>query len=518
MKRTAFHFIAVILSSSLLVVGTLLLKSSPSRAEIQSTINVNSTNDDLVVNGNCTLREAIRAANTDAPVDQCPAGSGTDTIVLPEGTYTLAVPGTGEDQAATGDLDITQAVSIVGAGLANTIIDGNGVALQDRVFDVDPLASGISVTFSGLTIQNGYVISANGGGIRNSGSLTLDSVAIKNSTMTGSGEGGGGIYNTGTLVLQDSLVSQCTRMGIFNFAGTLTITRSSVSNNTGTGIFSMRPSSPLMAVTLNDSDVLNNTDDGVYAINTDLKIEGGSFNNNGRWGVFDMGPVILKNASVIGNKKTGVSIVNTNFALLENVTISGNSNTGNGGGLYYFGFSGATMTLTKVPISGNTATANGGGIYSESGTSSNLVLNSVTLTGNSAASGSGIYNSAHTTIRNTILAGNTGNNCAGLNPVSSLGYNLDSGSTCAFSGTGDKSNTDPLLAPLQDNGGPGPTHALLAGSPAIDAGICVGIATDERHKPRPVDFAAIPNAADGCDMGAFELQYPNATYLPVILR
>lgn len=517
MKRTASHFIAVILCSSLLVIGTLLLTSNPSRAEIQSTINVNSTADDLIVNGNCTLREAIRAANTNAPVDQCPAGSGADTIVLPEGTYTLTIPGSGEDLAATGDLDITQAVSIVGAGQANTIVDGNGAALLDRVFDVDPLASGVSVTLSGLTIQNGK-LADNGGGIRNKGSLTLNSVTVTHNTSNG-GDGGGGIYNNGTLVLEDSLVSQCGYVGIYNFAGTLTLTRSTVRNNTGSGIFSMRTiSPPLIAVTLNDSDLLNNTGDGIFAVNTDLKIDGGRFSDNGGWGVEDMGPVVLKNASVTGNKSTGVSIVNTNFALLENVTISGNSNTGNGGGLRYFGFSGATMTLTNVTISGNTATGNGGGIFTESGTSSNLVLNSVTLTGNSAASGSGIYNLAHTTIRNSILAGNTGNNCAGLNPVSSLGYNLDSGSTCGFAGTGDKSNTDPLLAALQDNGGPGPTHALLAGSPAIDAGICVGIVKDERGRPRPVDFAAIPNAADGCDMGSFELQYPNAIYVPVILR
>jgi|SRR5262245_12801566 len=71
-----------------------------------TTIPVDSTADSLAVDGNCTLREAIIAANTDAAVDACPAGSGADVVVVPAGTYTLTLTGANEDAAASGDLDI----------------------------------------------------------------------------------------------------------------------------------------------------------------------------------------------------------------------------------------------------------------------------------------------------------------------------------------------------------------------------------------------------------------------------
>ena len=96
-----------------------------------TTITVNTFADDLAANGNCTLREAIQAANTDSTVDACPAGSGADTIVLAAGTYTLTIAGASEDANATGDFDITNALTIIGAGPAATVINANGL---DRAF------------------------------------------------------------------------------------------------------------------------------------------------------------------------------------------------------------------------------------------------------------------------------------------------------------------------------------------------------------------------------------------------
>lgn len=71
-------------------------------------------------------------------------------------------------------------------------------------------------------------------------------------------------------------------------------------------------------------------------------------------------------------------------------------------------------------------------------------------------------------VYNSIIAGNMGDNCSGT--ITSCGYNIDDTNVCGFSNTGDLINTDPILGPLQDNGGPTFTHALLDGSPAIDAG------------------------------------------------
>ena len=118
-------------------------------------IIVTTLGDELLLEGDCSLREAIRTANQDAAVDACLAGSGADAIVLAPGTYTLGLVGTGEDGAAAGAavgaLDIQDNLTISGAGAASTIIDGNG---RDRVFHT---LGAISVTISSVTIRNGML-------------------------------------------------------------------------------------------------------------------------------------------------------------------------------------------------------------------------------------------------------------------------------------------------------------------------------------------------------------------------
>ncbi|MCI0777121.1 MAG: CSLREA domain-containing protein [Chloroflexi bacterium] len=138
--------------------------------------------------GNCTLRAAIMEAN---------ALAGADTIDLPAGTYTLSIAGAGEDANATGDLDITDDLTISGAAAASTIVDGAGL---DRVFHI---IGSVTVEISGLTIQHGSAVSA-GGGIFNLGTLTLTSSTVSGNTAGGEG---GGIANLGTLTLDNSTVT-----------------------------------------------------------------------------------------------------------------------------------------------------------------------------------------------------------------------------------------------------------------------------------------------------------------------
>src|SRR5207249_1910027 len=108
-------------------------------------------------------------------------------------------------------------------------------------------------------------------------------------------------------------------------------------------------------------------------------------------------------------------------------------------------------------------------------------------------------------LKNTIVANNTGGNCS--DPVVSLGNNLDSGNTCALTGPGDLINVNPMLGPLQNNGGPTDTHALAAGSPAVDAAANAGCpATDQRGAARPFDGNG--DGTPTCDIGAFELNIP----------
>jgi len=87
-----------------------------------ATITVNTTDDELNDDGDCSLREAIQAANTDSAVDGCTAGSGADTITLPAGYYTLTIAGANEEDNATGDLDILDDLTINGDGEGYTVI------------------------------------------------------------------------------------------------------------------------------------------------------------------------------------------------------------------------------------------------------------------------------------------------------------------------------------------------------------------------------------------------------------
>jgi hypothetical protein len=145
-----------------------------------------------------------------------------------------------------------------------------------------------------------------------------------------------------------------------------------------------------------------------------------------------------------------------------------------------------------------------------------MTLVNSTIVGNTAPSSGGISPNDPVSLVNTILADNGSANCFDPGLITSLGHNLESGDTCGLKGPGDLANTDPLLGPLQDNGGPSWTYELLEGSPAIDAGDQAACpATDQRGMPRPFD-----GNRDGtpvCDIGAYEAIF-HYVYLPLIQR
>jgi hypothetical protein len=171
-------------------------------------------------------------------------------------------------------------------------------------------------------------------------------------------------------------------------------------------------------------------------------------------------------------------------------------------------------------LSGNSAGQSGGAIYNGTGSGSvSLSLTCCTLSSNSAAFAGGILHngvggSAILYLANNIFrTGTSGANLSiTLGNVVNYGYNLssDNGGGVLTNGT-DQINTNPLLGPLADNGGPTLTHALLPGSPAIDKGYSFGQSTDQRGEPRVFDFSSITNLigpADGADIGAFEVGRP----------
>ena len=113
--------------------------------------------------------------------------AGDDSITLPAGIYMLTIAGTGEDAAATGDLDIRGSLTITGAGSDATIIDA---AYLDRVFDVFP---GVSFGISAITVTRGLTSESGGGIYIQGGTVNIDSSTLSGNSASGTSSGGGGI-------------------------------------------------------------------------------------------------------------------------------------------------------------------------------------------------------------------------------------------------------------------------------------------------------------------------------------
>ncbi len=419
----------------------------------------------------CTLRDAITAANTDTATGGCPAGNGADTILLqaPFSLYRLTAVDNTTD-GSNGLPSITSEITIVNdhASAPRSFID-HSPAPGTPDFRIFHVASTGHLTLEGVVVQNGRGV--NGGGIFNRGTVTLDDSQVIGNEATNNGA------------------------GIYNGKGTVTLTNSDILGNEalidGGGIFNNGG-----VVTLSGNSIISN--------NTANVSGGGIKNDNG-------GTVELTDTTISDNSAytvDGGGIDNLGTLKLTNSTVSGNSAGRDGGGIDNFEES--LVTLVNSTVSGNHANF-GGGIANQ-GT---VELTNSTITGNSANNeGGGIKNffpGNMVELVNTIVAGQAlGTDCHGI-PVTSNGHNLDSDGSCGFSAPGDLT-ADPLLGPLQNNGGPTETHALLTGSPAIDTADDVACpATDQRGKDRPIDGDG--NGLAICDIGAFEKEEPTAITL-----
>ena len=220
---------------------------------------------------------------------------------------------------------------------------------------------------------------------------------------------------------------------------------------------------------------------------------------------FTEGMIIVDDSNILDNIGGGIGNSLDSHLKLTNSTVSGNT----GDGINNFG---GTLNITNSTISNNTFSS-GGGI-------SNFSNGVVALTNTTIASntfnilGGGINNFSGTvTLKNTIVANNSTDDCRGN--ITSIGHNLDRDNTCNLTAIGDLADSNPRLGPLQNNGSDTKTHALLAGSPAIDAADNVTCPSfDQRGSKRPVD-----GDIDGmviCDIGSIEMG--STIYLPVILN
>lgn len=390
---------------------------------------------------------------------------------------------------------ITDAVAINGPGAAQLTVrrDTGG---DYRIVALMVNAPGV-VTISGLNITNGLASGSFpdslGGGIANLASGTAN---ISDCILSGNSAAAGGAVSS---VRPDSLgpalttnITNCVLNnntagsggGIYNDS-TLTITHSTLSGN--------------KATTSGDGGGITQLTTGSTVI-TDSIISGNSALDSSGFG-------------------TGGGIHNNSILTIVRSTISGNSAGNNGGAIS--NNSGA-VTITNSTLSGNTAGASGGGIANSNsvvnGNSSVNIMNS-TISGNGAIFGGGIDNEhfvddgqQQVKLTSTIVANSTvGPDVRGV--ITSQGYNIMGVTSGAIitPATGDQLGVSAAqlnLGPLQDNGGSTPTMAPQCGSVAIDKGIGNSLSTDQRGSgfARTANDPTIADAADGTDVGAFELQ------------
>lgn len=222
--------------------------------------------------GACGLRTAIQEAN---------ALPGLDTIVLPAGTITLATPGANEEAALTGDLDITDSLTIRGAGASVTLVDGNGAVTEDRVFHVRQSGSSyISVDFVDLSVRGGNLVFGTGAGI--AATCRADVVVRRSGVFENFGAQGGGLSVSGSggcppellprMVVYESAVyrntanSNLAGAGIDHFGGgTLQVINSTVALNVNSsptasaaGGISVSSNTPNVA-TIRSSTIIDNS-------------------------------------------------------------------------------------------------------------------------------------------------------------------------------------------------------------------------------------------------------------------
>ena len=435
------------------LLGCVLLAMAFFPAQGGTLITVDTTDDEFNDDGDCSLREAIWAANNDSPKDACPAGDGADEIYLPAGTYSLSIAGF-DDTGELGDLDIRSDLTLRGAGENLTVING-GVCpgpgcLGQTLIEVpqDPLYMWM-ITIQDLAIADniaaGYVPGLHARDWDST--ITLENCRFENNTKQGGNAGA--VWNDATMV-----VRRCT------FADNTAISNGGAIYTTGSLYVS----------------------DSTFYGNTATDFDGGAIAMNG------------------GN----LHVVNSTF--------NGNLAGRFGGAINLWGLG---LNLSNVTISGNVAdhddyddgsgAGDGGGIYVHSGLP--IIRNSI-IAGNTDNSTAGTP-VVHPDCSGTVMSGGynligDGTGCSGF----THGVNDDQ---VGSSG----SPIDPLLDPSADNGGPTDTMAMQSTfSPAFNAGNVSGcrdrdgvlLDSDQRGYVRP--------SQGGCDIGAYEYNAPSTPNSP----
>ncbi len=492
---------------------------------------------DATVAAELSLRQAVAQANLDA------AAGISDTITF--------------DPSLGGQtVNLTQGqLELSGAGAGTITIDGNTLSSpltidaqsESRIFQID---SGVSAVLTNLNLEYGDVNSgASGGGILNSGTLTVSNSsiyacasyqgsggAIESSgpltldndifTSNSANDYGGAVDNKGSsLVVNDCTFNNYNRAYISGGAisvqnGTLTVNGSTFSGNaanTSGGAIEVVAGTATLDDDIFSSNAANTSGSAIDNQGT-LTLTGGLFtsdNTDGVGGGLNNGGIASLAGSTFTNDnagKTGGGIENASGGTL---TVSGSTFTGNESDYYGSGGGGienaGMATVVDSTITGSYSYQAGGGIQNASG--GTLTVSDSTISGNSAAdSGGGIDNSGTLTLQNSIVAGNSSSNSTNPdingaittdNGNNLLGTGVNNSTNDPTPGPGDVFSNTPMLTALGNYGGPTQTMSLLAGSPAIGAGNASATSlptTDQRGLPR--------TAGGKLDIGAFQTQLP----------
>ena len=559
---------ASLLGSCAAAICSLALASPASAATITPTV----LTDDMTVNGNCTLREAIQATNIDADVDLCDHDTlaGEDTINLSEDTpaadeFDLNLPGTGEDDNQTGDLDVeagTGGLRIVGAG-GGASIDGNNV---DRILHIQS----DSVEIQGVTFNQGLSPAGTPGGAIFTQTSSNASLELTNSVVNSNHAGGAGggiqLNGSGGATITNSTIDQNTADtglggGISGGSGPLTITNSTIADNTvdgtsplisGGGVAFATAPSDAQALTITNSLIDNNTATGTISVRGGgVQVEGNtatasisssvvSNNDAVATGLADAGggglrfgsstevtvtnSVISGNTSVVaagGAANVGGGVLNLGDTEIQRSTISGNSltsGTQDGGGIRADLATGNddALVLVNSTVANNTALGGGGGGLDAAGTTTSVF--NTTFSGNDAAAGDALQQSAGSLgLRGSIVDDDADavNACAGA--ITSDGFNVTVGTSCVDGAVaGDEQNADPQLGALADNGGPdaGPigapqpvqTQLPSLTSDALEQIPAVSCTDEGGVNPLAVDQRGFPRPFDSDNAGGTDCE------------
>ncbi len=509
--------ILFILGTSLLpafLLATFVILANPLFAETTAvyTVTNSADTDDTVCDANCTLREAINAANN-AP--------GADTInfaIADNSTITLA---------GTQLPIITDTLFIDGNTAVSLTISGND---SSRIFEIGSVTA---VTLTNLIISNGLITTtdpiADGGGIyvNLQARLILNDSTIDNNTASNSG---GGLYNDrATVTINNSTFSNNQAEndggGYYGEEANTTVNNSTFAQNNALddagGLINN-----LGIATINDSTfIANNSGDkagGVYnrnvgaqtTINNSTIISNTAQKGAGlrNW----QGTLTINNVTTMYNQATEEGGGIENFlgdVYIYNSTIAKNSALLGGGGIYNNGehtgnptvYNGSTY-MQNSTLSDNSTPAIGGGLNLDEG---GFVLTNTTIYSNSASQGGGMAIISGTiSMTNSLIGGSqlSGGDCIISGTLGINTNNLIEDNSCSPALSGNAQ-----VGPLADNGGGTVTHALLAGSPAIDAGNNVACPTTDQR-----GYLRLANDSNLCDIGAYETT--KVLYLPIILK